>query len=134
MKLIPAVLLIGSTLFASPSHAIETPWRVYKVSFLPPETVFNAGFISQEHDTDIIRYVIGVSTNDIRSAYVSIMEYLYDVRMICEAIARREPDRPIYIYSIRPTEDFFIVEKSLLCDGRRRAGAARRWLFAHRGR
>ncbi|MEE8659043.1 hypothetical protein CGLAMM_08175 [Acetobacteraceae bacterium EV16G] len=114
MKLLTAALLTASTLFASASYAIDTPMQVYKVSFQPPETVFNAGFVSPGHDRDLIRYVSGVSTGDEHSGYISTLEWIVDATSISEATARRNPERPIYIYEIRPTENFFNVGQSIL--------------------
>ncbi|UYH51957.1 hypothetical protein N5W20_03630 [Candidatus Kirkpatrickella diaphorinae] len=90
------------------------PDKVYKVSFQTPETVFQTGFVSLGHDRDFIRYISGASTEDDSTACVSSMDLWCDVSAISEATARRHPERPIYVYYIRPTENFFNVEASLL--------------------
>lgn len=114
MKLLTAVLLAASSLLIPRSHAMTPPDKVYKVSFQPPETVFNAGFISSGHDRDLIRFVSGASTEDNSTAYIATIDLWYDVSLISEEAARRNPERPVYVYVIRPTENFFNVEESLL--------------------
>lgn len=114
MKLFPATLLVASTLFCSASYAIDPPERVYKVSFRPPETTFINGFIALGRDRDFVRFVSGASTRDDSTAYVSSLATWHHASYVVEATARRNPERPIYVYYIRPTENFHNVEESLL--------------------
>lgn len=113
MKLLTAALLIATTLSAPMSFAQHPPDRVFKVSVQPPETVFNTGFISSGHDRDLIRYVSGASTSDSSTVYISTVEWMFDVSAICRGIARRHPAQPVYVYHIRPSDNFFEVEQSL---------------------
>ncbi|MEE8659044.1 hypothetical protein CGLAMM_08180 [Acetobacteraceae bacterium EV16G] len=114
MKRLLAALLVASGFLTTQSHAAPPPEKVYKVSFQPPETTFSSGFVTVGHDRDLIRYVSGASTEDDSTAYVSTIDLWYDVSLISEEAARRNPERPIYVYEIRPTENFFNVEESLL--------------------
>lgn len=113
MKLSTAALLIATTLFAPMSFAQHSPDKVFKVSFQPPATVFNTGFISSGHDRDLIRYVSGASTSDSSTVYISTLEWMFDVSAICRGIARRHPAQPVYVYHIRPSDNFFEVEQSI---------------------
>lgn len=114
MKLLTAALLIASTAFASAGYAIDPPVMVYKVSYRPPETTFLNGFVAVGRDRDFIRFASGASTRDNSTAYVSTLDSWHHVSYVVESTARRNPELPIYIYYVRPTENFFNVEESLL--------------------
>ncbi|UYH51960.1 hypothetical protein N5W20_03645 [Candidatus Kirkpatrickella diaphorinae] len=78
-----------------------------------PAQIFSRGWVSSGHDRDLLRFLTSGPTEDQTSNYVTTAQYLYEVEPIVENIARNYPDLTVYLYLIRPTNNFFNLEESL---------------------
>ncbi|WP_418115544.1 hypothetical protein [Sorlinia euscelidii] len=95
------------------SYAINPPRWVYKVDLQDPTHKFSEGWVRQGNDRDLLRYLTWTSVRDESTYYISSNEFLYDVEPVAEDIARNHPDRTVYIYQIRPTDNFQNLEESV---------------------
>lgn len=110
---IKTFLVLSSLIFASTSYAIDPPKVVYRVSSRAPEDVFASGFPAEGNDRDLLRYVSGASTHTGTSAYISTTQWLMQAYRFSALFLQVYPGVPVYIYSVRPTENFYSVAASL---------------------
>lgn len=114
MKILAASLFIASSFFNPVSYAMDPPQWVYRIEMREPIVVFASGFITTGRDRDLLRFISGASLDDGSSSYIGTSQYISDAERICAEVAREHPDEPLYIYQIRPEENFYNVEESML--------------------
>lgn len=113
MKFLIASLFIASSFITSVSYAINPPEWVYKVDMGDPRQKFSEGWVTKGIDRDLIRYLTWNSVQDESTFYICSNEFMYDVEPVVEEIARNHPDQIVYVYRIRPTNNFHNLEESV---------------------
>ncbi|UYH51969.1 hypothetical protein N5W20_03690 [Candidatus Kirkpatrickella diaphorinae] len=94
--------------------AQATPERVYRFTFVAPETIFVRGFIAPGFDRSFLRHASGNSVYSWDTIYVSTSDSIHESRRMLRISLLRHPDMPHYLYVIRPTTDFYDMPRSLM--------------------
>ncbi|UYH51959.1 hypothetical protein N5W20_03640 [Candidatus Kirkpatrickella diaphorinae] len=113
MKFLVASLFVASSFFTSVSYAITPPDWVYKVAMGDPIQKFSEGWVTMGIDRDLMRYLTWSSVRDESTYYICSNEFLDDLEPVIEEIARNHPDQIVYVYQIRPTDNFHNLEESV---------------------
>ncbi len=113
MRLLKAAIAIPTAFLATLGFSEDTPNIVYRVSPLAPDIVFKVGFSAVGNDRDLLHYVSGTSIAQANEGYISTSSSLTNIIDISLACAQYNPGRPLYIYYIRPTNNFYNVSDSL---------------------
>lgn len=113
MKVLAASLLITSSFFTTVSYAVNPPDWVYKSSMSEPAQIFLHGWVAPGQDRDLLHFMTSYYVGDESSIYISTDQHLYESETIVEAVARGYPNHTVYLYLIRPTDNFFNLEESL---------------------
>lgn len=113
MKFLKAIIALASTWLATLSFAEDTPDVVFRVNLSPPETIFREGFTAEGHDRDLLHYVSGMSITQHNEAYVATTSSLPNAMALCSECDEEVFAGPLYIYYIRPTENFYSVSDSI---------------------
>lgn len=108
--------LLCVSIFAwSPWAMGDNPAWVYRFDTRPPDQIFSHGFVPYGINADLVAHVDGTSLAEHTSAFVATTD---DPEVISAILLRhaelnpRESD-PLWVYQIRPTENFFDVDASL---------------------
>lgn len=113
MHVFRVTFVLLSLFTGSASYAFDPPNTVYRISSRAPADVFSSGFPAEGDDQDLLRYVSGTSVVDGTSAYISTTQISAYAIAIAATFSQAYPAIPIYIYGVRPTENFHNVEVSL---------------------
>ncbi|MEE8659051.1 hypothetical protein CGLAMM_00030 [Acetobacteraceae bacterium EV16G] len=113
MNVFRAAFVLLALFTGSASYALDPPGRVYRVSSRAPADVFTSGFPAEGNDLDLLRYVSGASVVDGTSAYISTTQISRHAVAFAMIFARAFPTVPVYIYLVRPTENFYSVAASM---------------------
>lgn len=111
MKLRYALALITILFVPQISHAQDN--FVFRFSNRPPADVFANGFTADGNDNDLLRFASGASVEDKTSAYISTTTSMMLVYAVYARFVQNNPDTAIYLYTIRPTDNFHSVSISL---------------------
>lgn len=95
------------------AHANGPPYVVYRLSYLRPTDVFDRGFLTVGNDADLLRYASGASIEDRTSAYSGALGSWDIMLRAARRLLTRFPGQALYLYAIRPTENFYNVRFSL---------------------
>lgn len=114
MKILAAFLFVTTCLLPSASYAVDTPRYVIKVDTQAPSIIFARGYISDGHDRDLIHYIESTQGRTVFSAYIATVAEPPDLNPLFEAMAEANPDQTMYLYRIRPTDNFYSLEMSLI--------------------
>ncbi|UYH51958.1 hypothetical protein N5W20_03635 [Candidatus Kirkpatrickella diaphorinae] len=114
MKFSSAFLFVTTGHFPSASHAINTPSYVIKVVTQEPTNIFAHGFITLGHDRDLVRFITSTLRQRSASAYLATTEEPPDLSPVFGDMARSHPDQTLYLYRIRPTDNFYNLEMFLI--------------------
>lgn len=113
MKFRKAIIALTSTWLATSSFAEDTPDVVFRVNLSPPETIFREGFTAVGNDRDLLHYVSGMSLAQNNEAYVATTSSLPNAMDLCSECDEEVLTGPLYVYYIRPTENFYSVSDSI---------------------
>ncbi|UYH51955.1 hypothetical protein N5W20_03620 [Candidatus Kirkpatrickella diaphorinae] len=113
MKFRKAIIALAATWRATVSFAEDTPDVVFRVNLSPPETVFKEGFSAAGNDRDLLHYVSGMSLANDNEAYVATTSSLPNAIDLCSECNEEALTGPLYIYYIRPTDNFYSVSDSI---------------------
>lgn len=106
-------ILIATTLLAPVGHAEDPPDVVFRMNLSPPETIFRIGFSANGDDRDLLHYVSGMSLAHENEAYIATTSSLPNAIAVCSDCAQEYSTIPLYIYYIRPTDNFHSVLDSV---------------------
>lgn len=113
MKVLQVAFILASLFLDTTSYALDPPKVVYRISSRAPADVFSSGFPAEGDDIDLLRYVAGTSVIDGTSAYISTTQISRHAIAIAAIFSQAYPSVPVYIYLVRPTENFYSVAASL---------------------
>ncbi|MEE8659040.1 hypothetical protein [Sorlinia euscelidii] len=95
------------------ARAVETPLVVYRLAGLPPAIMFEFGFEADGNDADLLRYAAGTPAPGQPTAYLGTLDSYEAALQAARRTLQFAPGFPVYIYAIRPTNNFYSVETSL---------------------
>lgn len=113
MKLRYALALITILFAPQISHAQDPIVAVFRFSGRPPADVFANGFPAAGNDNDLLRFASGASLEDQTSAYIPTTTSMMFALDLYRRFHQYHPDTEIYLYAIRPTNNFHSLSISL---------------------
>lgn len=112
MKFKVAIFLIVTMMLNSSGHA-ETPPVAYRLSVSAPEVIFNQGWTARGQNYDFLSFVSGISIQDNTLGYVVTTSSLNQAIHYLKLRLRAHPGERYYLYTVRPTSNFFDVARSV---------------------
>lgn len=109
-----AVIFLIVTLMLTASGYAKPPPVTYRLSIYEPRLVFKQGFAARGQDYDFLNYVSGVSVESNTSGYLVSSSSLNTMINILRNRLITHPTERHYLYTIRPTSNFFNVAQSLV--------------------
>lgn len=114
-RVIVCTSIFVALLMAQPplAFAVDTPLVVYRLAGLPPAIMFEFGFEADGKDADLLRYAAGTPAPGQPTAYLGTLDTYEAALHAAWRTLEYAPGFPLYIYAIRPTNNFYSVETSL---------------------
>jgi len=118
--LVATPALVPATAYAAeclpPSCSVEPtkytgtpPTLVYRVETRPPAEIFSTGFVSRGDNLDLVQHVL--RTPD--SGFVATTDSPEAVARIAQALVKMDNTKPLWVYTIRASDNFYHVSESL---------------------
>ncbi|UYH51967.1 hypothetical protein N5W20_03680 [Candidatus Kirkpatrickella diaphorinae] len=112
MKSKAAIPLIVTMILTASAYA-KPPPVTYRLSSYAPGIVFDQGFTARGENYDFLSYISGNSITEDTSGYLVSTSSLNAAINILRRRLRTHPDERYFLYTIRPTSNFYNVAQSI---------------------
>ncbi|MEE8659053.1 hypothetical protein CGLAMM_00040 [Acetobacteraceae bacterium EV16G] len=112
MKFKAAIFPIVTMMLTAPGYA-KPPPVTYRLSIYAPGLVFERGFTARGQNYDFLSYISGESIDRDTSGYLVTTSSLNGAINLLRRRLRTHPTERYYLYTVRPTSNFYNVARSL---------------------